>query len=87
VTVRDVPSGRLVGRVGGKKFDNTSRASPDGKQVVFVRNYADDLANRGDRTAAADGSHLQRWSGRVQPVRSPSAIESLTSPPPGPYSS
>jgi WD40 repeat protein len=62
VTVRDVPSGRLVGRVGGKKFDNIEPSlSPDGKEVVFVRNYADDSGRtEGIWTAAADGSHLQR---------------------------
>lgn len=62
VTVREVPSGKLVGRVGGKKLDNIEPSlSPDGTQVVFVRNSADDPARpEGIWTAAADGSRLRR---------------------------
>lgn len=74
VTVRDVPSGRLVGRVGGTKFDNVEPSlSPDGTQVVFVRNYADDSGRtEGIWTAAADGSHLQRLErSGVSPLWSP----------------
>ena len=61
VTVLGVPSGRLVGRVGGKKLDNiTPSVSPDGKQVVFVRQYADDSGRtKGIWTASANGSHLR----------------------------
>ncbi len=62
VTVLSVPSGRLVGRVGGKKLDNiTPSLSPDGRQVVFVRDYADDSARTaGIWTASVDGSRLRR---------------------------
>ena len=62
MTVLSVPSGALVGRIGGTKFDNiTPSISPDGKQVVFVRDYADDSGRtKGIWTASADGSHLRR---------------------------
>jgi Tol biopolymer transport system component len=62
VTVLSVPSGRLVGTIGGKKLDNiTPSLSPDGKQVVFVRDYADDSGRTlGLWVADADGSHLRR---------------------------
>jgi dipeptidyl aminopeptidase/acylaminoacyl peptidase len=62
VTVLSVPSGTLVGRVGGKKLDNiTPSVSPDGKHVAFVRDYADDSGRTtGIWTASADGSHLRQ---------------------------
>jgi dipeptidyl aminopeptidase/acylaminoacyl peptidase len=62
VTVLDVPSGRVVGRLGGKKLDNiTPSLSPDGTQVVFVRNAVDSSERtRGIWTASADGGHLRR---------------------------
>jgi WD40-like Beta Propeller Repeat len=62
VTVLSVPSGTPVGRIGGEKLDNvTPSLSPDGKQVVFVRDYADDSGRTlGLWTADADGSHLRR---------------------------
>jgi Tol biopolymer transport system component len=62
VTVLSVPSGRLVGRVGGKKLDNiTPSLSPDGKQVVFVRDYADGSGRtKGIWAASVDGRHLLR---------------------------
>ena len=63
VTVLSVPSGGIVGRVGGKKLDNvTPSLSPDGKQVVFVRYHPGDYSFRalGIWTASADGSHLRR---------------------------
>ena len=60
LTVLSVPSGGLVGRVGGKKFDNvTPSLSPDGKQVVFVRHHGDSPLSS-IWTASADGSQLQR---------------------------
>jgi Tol biopolymer transport system component len=60
VTVLSVPSGALVGRVGGKKLDNiTPSISPDGKQVVFVRSHGDSPRSS-IWTASADGSHLRR---------------------------
>jgi WD40-like Beta Propeller Repeat len=62
VSILGVPSGTLVGRVGGEKLDNiTPSLSPDGTQVVFVRDYADDSGRtKGIWTASADGSHLRR---------------------------
>jgi hypothetical protein len=62
VTVLGVPSGRLVGRIGGNKLDNiTPSLSPDGTQVVFVRQYADDSGRtQGIWTASAAGTQLQR---------------------------
>ena len=62
VTVLGVPSGRLVGRIGGKTLDNiTPSLSPDGKEVVFARQYADDSGRtKGIWTASANGSRLRR---------------------------
>ena len=62
VTILSVPSGRLVGRIGGTKLDNvTPSISPDGRQVVFVRQPADDSGRTlGIWTASADGSRLRR---------------------------
>jgi tricorn protease-like protein len=62
VTVVSVPSGRIVGRVGGKKLDNiTPSLSPDGKRVVFVRQSADGSGRtKGIWTASADGGDLRR---------------------------
>ncbi len=62
VTVLSAPAGSLVGRVGGKKLDNiTPSLSPDGTQVVFVRDYADSSGRtKGIWTASANGSHLRR---------------------------
>jgi hypothetical protein len=62
VTVLSVPSGRFVGGVGGKKLDNiTPSLSPDGKRVVFVRQYADGSGRtKGIWTASTDGSDLRR---------------------------
>ena len=63
VTVLSVPSGGLVGRIGGAKLDNvTPSLSPDGKQVVFVRYHPGDYSfhSLGIWTAAADGSQLRR---------------------------
>lgn len=74
VTVRDVPSGRLVGRLGGKKLDNIEPSlSPDGRQVVFVRVYADESGRTmGIWTADADGSHLHRLEASgINPLWSP----------------
>jgi WD40 repeat protein len=60
VTVLDVPSGRLVGEVGGKKLANTEPSlSPDGTQVVFAR-FAKSRLAKGIWTADADGTNLQR---------------------------
>jgi hypothetical protein len=62
VTVLDVPSGKVVGRLGGSKLDNIEPSiSPDGSRVVFERDRADDSGRTlGLWTADADGSHLHR---------------------------
>ena len=61
VTVRSVPSGAVVGVVGGKKLDNSEPSlSPDGSQVVFTRRPATDSGLPSIWTATADGSHLHR---------------------------
>jgi hypothetical protein len=76
-TVLDVPSGKVVGRLGGSKFDNIEPSiSPDGSQVVFARDYADDSGRTlGLWTADADGSHLhhlvQTNVGGTRPLWSP----------------
>jgi Tol biopolymer transport system component len=61
VTVLSVPSGAVVGEIGGTKLDNSEPSlSPDGTKVVFTRSPAEDSgAGPAIWTAAADGSHLQ----------------------------
>jgi Tol biopolymer transport system component len=56
-----VPSGAVVGLVGGTKVDNSVPSlSPDGTQVAFARSPAEDHgAWPAIWTAAADGSHLR----------------------------
>lgn len=61
VTVLDVPSGALVGRIGGKKIDNvTPSISPDGQRIVFARVKGDSEHTLGLWTASANGSNLRR---------------------------
>jgi WD40 repeat protein len=62
VTIRSVPSGAVVGTVGGTKFNNDEPSlSPDGTQVVFTRSSGKNAGGKPSLwTAAADGSHLQR---------------------------
>jgi hypothetical protein len=62
VKILSVPSGAVVGLVGGTKLDNTTPSlSPDGTQVVFARSAGDESGRTfGIWTASADGSHLQR---------------------------
>jgi hypothetical protein len=65
VRVRSVPSGAVVGVIGGTKLDNTEPSlSPDGTQVVFTRRPANDSGRPAMWTAAADGTHLQRLERR-----------------------
>ena len=60
VRVFSVPSGAVVGVVGGKKLENSEPSlSPDGTQVVFTRRPATDTGRPGIWTASADGSHLK----------------------------
>jgi Tol biopolymer transport system component len=62
VTIRGVPSGAVVGVVGGTKLDSSDPSlSPDGKQVVFARGPAGYSGRTpGLWIAAVDGSHLRR---------------------------
>ncbi len=61
VRIFSVPSGTVVGAVGGKKLNNTTPSlSPDGTQVAFVSRPATDSGRPSIWTAAADGSGLQR---------------------------
>ena len=65
VTIRSVPAGAVVGKVGGTKLNNPDPSlSPDGTQVVFARRAADDTAQPSLWIASADGSHLQRLERR-----------------------
>jgi WD40 repeat protein len=61
VKIFSVPSGAVVGLVGGKKLSNSEPSlSPDGSQVVFTRRPATDSGLPAIWTANADGSHLRR---------------------------
>ena len=62
VKVLGVPSGAVVGQVGGTKvFNGDPSLSPDGTQVVFVRSSGKSPeAKPSIWTASADGSHLRR---------------------------
>jgi Tol biopolymer transport system component len=61
VKIRSVPSGALVGAIGGTKLVNSAPSlSPDGTQVAFARRPATDSGRPSLWTAAADGSRLQR---------------------------
>jgi len=66
VKIFSVPSGSVVGVVGGTKLANGEPSlSPDGTQVVFTRSSAKDSGpGPAIWTAAADGSHLQRLERR-----------------------
>jgi hypothetical protein len=72
VKILSVPSGAVVGVVGGTKVDNIQPSlSPDGTQVVFAR-LAPGSRELGIWTAAADGSHLQRLErSGIAPLWSP----------------
>jgi Tol biopolymer transport system component len=62
VTIRSVPSGAVVGTVGGTKLNNDQPSlSPDGTQVVFTRTSGKNAeAKPSIWTASADGSNLKR---------------------------
>ncbi len=61
VTVLDVPSGALVGRIGGKKVDNvTPSISPDGAKVVFARYTSGDSAVCSHDAEDEDGDCRER---------------------------
>ena len=73
VRIFSVPSGAVVGVVGGTKLSNTEPSlSPDGTQVVFARRLATDSGQPGIWTASADGSNLQQLEKRgSSPLWSP----------------
>ena len=78
VTVLDVPSGTLVGRLGGKKIDNVEASiSPDGSKVVFARfTRADSPRPLGLWTASANGSNLRRIATKGElPLWSPTGTQ------------
>jgi dipeptidyl aminopeptidase/acylaminoacyl peptidase len=78
VTVLDVPSGTLVGRLGGKKVDNVEASiSSDGSKVVFARfTRAGSPRPLGLWTASADGGHLRRIvAGGELPLWSPDGTQ------------
>jgi hypothetical protein len=62
VKIFSVPSGAVVGQVGGTKhFNGDPSLSPDGTQVVFVRSSGKNPeAKPSIWTASADGSNLKR---------------------------
>lgn len=61
VTIRSVPSGAVVGAVGGRNVLNTEPSlSPDGTQVAFTRSSGKNAEAKPSLwIAAADGSHLR----------------------------
>jgi WD40 repeat protein len=74
VTIRSVPSGALVGVVGGKTLLNTEPSlSPDGTQVVVTRSSGKNAeAKPSIWIAAADGTQLHRLeSSGENPLWSP----------------
>jgi len=86
VRIFSVPSGAVVGVVGGNKLYNYAASlSPDGSQVVFVRQPPTDSGRPAIWTADADGSHLKRLeqSGN-NPVWSPAGNLIVYSAPSGP---
>jgi hypothetical protein len=62
VTIRSVPSGAVVGKVGGTKLNNNQPSlSPDGTQIVFTRTSGKNSEAKPSLwTASADGSHLKQ---------------------------
>jgi hypothetical protein len=61
VRIFSVPSGAVVGAIGGTKLQNSQPSlSPDGTQVVFTRRPPTDSGQPAIWTANADGSHLGR---------------------------
>jgi len=86
ITVLSVPGGRVVGRIGGRKVDNTSPSlSPNGKQVAF-----DGGGSPLVWTASVTGSQLHPLKGcERDPVWSPTGkwIACLGPPQPWPQGS
>jgi WD40 repeat protein len=62
VTVLDIPAGKVVGTLGGKKLGNSDPSlAPDGALVAFVRHYADGSGRSlGIWVADAGGGHLRQ---------------------------
>lgn len=78
VTVLDIASGHVVGKVGGNKFQNMDPSlSPDGSQVVFDRFSSSGPARTfGIWTAKASGTGLRQLVRQgAQPLWSPAGDE------------
>jgi hypothetical protein len=78
LTILSLPSGALVGHVGGTKLDNvTPSLSSDGTRVVFGRHPGNDSGGApGIWTANVDGSRLRRLVNTGQhPLWSPAGAE------------
>jgi WD40 repeat protein len=79
VTIRSVPSGAVVGLVGGATFFNGEPSlSPDGKRVAFARRPANDSGPPGTAiwTASANGSNPRRLEREGEdPLWSPAGNE------------
>lgn len=73
VRIVNVPSGAVVGVVGGTKlFNYQPSLSPDGSQVVFARQPATDAGRPAIWTANADGSKLKQLERHgISPLWSP----------------
>lgn len=87
VTIRSVPSGAVVGLVGGTKlFNGEPSLSPDGTQVVFTRSSGKNAeASPSIWTAAADGSDLRRLERKGEnPLWSPAGSLIVYAAPSGP---
>ena len=85
VRIFSVPSGAVVGVVGGMKLENSEPSlSPDGTQVVFTRTPPRTPDSRQSGPPRPTVATCSGWSGRAT-TRSgrPPAIGSPTSPPPG----
>ena len=86
VRIFSVPSGAVVGVVGGKKLYNYEPSlSPDGSQVVFVRQPPTDSGRPSIWTANADGSQLRRLERHgISPLWSPAGNQIAYLAPTGP---
>jgi WD40 repeat protein len=87
VKIFSAPSGALVGKAGGSKFDNIEPSlSPDGSQVVFERATRGAGKPKGIWAASVDGSHLKRLAANgSSPLWSPAGDRVVYVAPAGAY--